>query len=181
MQSHRTDGSLIEDHLSGDASALAVLWTRYDGLVYGIARSVTRRHDVAEDIRQDVFITTMRRIGDLECPSKFAAWLRAVTYNACKTWLRRRRPGTALEDIDERDAPRVEAATKDVEDAEAHTALRRAVERLDLELRQVVELYYYEGYAVAAIAAMIDVAETTVKWRLHRARESLRRLPTLHD
>ena len=124
MQSHRTDECLIAGHLSGDASALPVLWTRYDGFVYGIARSVTRRHEVAEDIRQEVFITLMDRIGDLECPAKFAAWLRTVTYNACKTWLRRRRPSTPLRDLDERDVPSAEPASDAIEDDTTTKAIR---------------------------------------------------------
>ncbi|MAF10859.1 hypothetical protein CMK11_10465 [Candidatus Poribacteria bacterium] len=175
-----SDEALIAGYLRGDASALAVLWTRYDGFVYGIARSVTRRHEVAEDIRQEVFITLMGRIDTLECHAKFAAWLRTVTYNACKTWLRGRRPGMPLDDLDERHVPRADPAAGALENGETHTALRRAVDRLDLDHRQVVELYYYEGYSVAKVAEMLDIAETTVKWRLHKARESLRRLQSLY-
>ena len=39
---------------------------------------------------------------------------------------------------------------------------------------------YYEGYSVSEVARMLDVAETTVKWRLHKARERLRRQRTLY-
>ena len=180
MHTHRTDESLIAGHLSGDASALAVLWTRYDGLVYGIARSVTRRHEVAEDIRQEVFITLMGAIDALECHAKFAAWLRTVTYNACRSWLRGHHPSVGLGDLDERHIPSTDPAAEAIENAETHTALRRAVDRLDLDYREVVELYYYEGYPVADVAEMLDMTETTVKWRLHKARESLRRLQTLY-
>ena len=85
-----------------------------------------------------------------------------------------------MDSLAECDVPRADPATDAVESDETHTALRRAIDRLDIEFRQVVELYYYEGYAVAEVAAMLDIAETTVKWRLHKAREGLRRLQTLY-
>ena len=175
-----SDEALIASYLRGEASALAVLWTRYDGFVYGIARSVLRRHEVAEDIRQEVFVTLMNRIDTIECRAKFPAWLRTVTYNACKTWLRRRRPHSTLDDLTEGDLPTADADTGAVEQEETRAALRTVVDGLAIDFRQVVELYYYEGYSVSEVARMLDVAETTVKWRLHKARERLRRQRTLY-
>ena len=67
-----------------------------------------------------------------------------------------------------------------VEQEETRVALRTVVDSLAIDFRQVVELYYYEGYSVSDVARMLDVAETTVKWRLHKARERLRRQRTLY-
>lgn len=51
-----SDGELIQEHLQGSSTAIMQLWMRYDSLVYGLAHSVVCRRDVAEDIRQEVFI-----------------------------------------------------------------------------------------------------------------------------
>ena len=173
-----SDTVLIREHLRGNPTALLQLWMRYDGLVYGIAHSITCRRDVAEDIRQEVFLKVHGELPQLQSPAKFTSWLRSITYNACRTWLRRQRPVVPLDSLTDAQHPR---STIGDEDEERRTLLRRMIDLLPQEQREVIELHYFEGSPVAQIARFLGLPESTVKWRIHKARVALRTRAKLGD
>jgi len=61
----------------------------------------------------------------------------------------------------------------DVERRELRTLLRQMIDKLPEEYRMVIELHYFEGQRVAQIADFLQLPESTVKWRIHKAREAL--------
>ena len=82
------DFDAIEQVLSGNTDAFSELVRKYQGMVVGLAfHYVGNLHD-AEDIGQEVFIQVYRRLSQLKHRDKFASWLRRITENHCKTWLR---------------------------------------------------------------------------------------------
>ena len=169
-----SDAQLIQEHLQGSSTAISQLWMRYDSLVYGLAHSMLCRRDVAEDIRQEVFFKVYTRLPQLQDHSKFASWVKSITYNTCKGWLRRQRPTVALDSLKgmEHPSPSVEA---DAEQRELRTLLRQMIDKLPEEYRTVIELRYFEGQRLAQIAEFLGVSESSVKWRIHKAREALQR------
>ena len=86
----RTDAQLIEAYQDGEHSALAELWLKYHKLVYGIAVSIVKSHEDAEDLRQEVFLKVYNNVPNLKEPEKFVSWLRTITRNTCKSWLSQR-------------------------------------------------------------------------------------------
>jgi RNA polymerase sigma-70 factor (ECF subfamily) len=169
-----SDAQLIQEHLRGSSTAISRLWMRYDSLVYGLAHSMLCRRDVAEDIRQEVFFKVYTRLPQLKDHSKFASWVKSITYNTCKGWLRRQRPTVALDSLEgmEHPGPSVEA---DAEQRELRTLLRQMIDKLPEEYRTVIELHYFEGQRLVQIAGFLGVSESSVKWRIHKAREALQR------
>jgi RNA polymerase sigma-70 factor (ECF subfamily) len=167
------DADLIRSHLEGSSTALAQLWLRYDSLVYGIAHSVVCSREAAEDIRQEVFLKVYAELAQLEEHTRFIGWLRTITYNACYSWLRRQRPSKPLDSLVDREHPTTPPVEAGLEQRELRTLLRRMIDRLPEEYRTVIELRYFEGLRVAQIAAFLELPESTVKWRIHKAREIL--------
>ncbi|MFQ6041876.1 MAG: RNA polymerase sigma factor [Candidatus Poribacteria bacterium] len=106
--------------------------------------------------------------------TKFASWLKSITYNACKGWLRRQRPIVQLESLADMEHPTA-SFELDVERRELRTLLRQMIDKLPEDYRTVIELRYFEGQRVAQIADFLQLPESTVKWRIHRAREALKR------
>jgi RNA polymerase sigma-70 factor (ECF subfamily) len=174
-----SDATLIHEHLSGNSMAMLELWMRYDGLVYGLAHSATCRRDAAEDIRQEVFLKVYSQLAQLRDPEKFGRWLCSITHNTCQSWLREQRKATPFHLLREGDHPKA-SFEGEVERRELRTLLRQMIDRLPYEYRSVIELHYFGGHPVAQIASFLELSETTVKWRLHKGRETLQRQATLN-
>lgn len=177
-QDQPSDAELIEAHRHGSATALMQLWLRYDSLVYGIAHSLVRQREAAEDIRQEVFLRMSRSLARLQDAAKFSSWLHTITRNTSKSWLRRQRTTVPVDSLADEEHPTASFAA-DLERREQRTALRRMIDQLPVEYRIVVELHYFEGQRLLSIAAFLGLSESTVKWRLYKARESLQRAAKL--
>ena len=175
--SHETpaDAALIKDHLQGSTSAMAQLWLRYDRLVYGIAHSVVCSKEAADDIRQEVFLKVYAELPRLREHTKFVSWLRNITYNTCYSWQRRQKSVTPLGSLAEVEHPTTDSIETAVERQELRTLLRQMIDRLPEDYRTVIELHYFEGLRVVEISEFLEVPESTVKWRIHKAREVLQR------
>ena len=169
-----SDAILIKEHLQGSSTAMSQLWLRYDSLVYGLAHSMVCRRDIAEDIRQEVFLSVYTKLPHLQEHTKFVSWLKSITYNACKSWLRRQKPIVQLDSLADMEHPTA-SFEADVERRELRTLLRQMIDKLPEEYRTVIELHYFEGQRVTQIADFHELPESTVKWRIHKAREALQR------
>jgi RNA polymerase sigma-70 factor (ECF subfamily) len=135
--------------------------------VVGLAYALSGSRVAAEDLAQDAFIAAYRRWDEIEQP---AAWVRRVVANLAVSGFRRRaaeaRAITRLRSERPRSFDPMPA-----EDEE----LWKAVRRLPKRQAQVIALRYLEDLSVAEIAAVLDVAEGTIKATLFQARRSLAR------
>ena len=130
----------------------------------------------AEDAVHDAAEKAWRRWGDLRDSARFDAWFGRILVNTCRDRLRSRRRIRHIEvapDADARDG-RLTASSGGFEAVEGAEALRRAVEVLGPDERIAVVLRYEGDLTVPAIAALLGIAEGTVKSRLHRALRMLR-------
>jgi RNA polymerase sigma-70 factor, ECF subfamily len=141
--------------------------------VYRFAWRMSGSPAAAEDITQDVFVGLLR-YADRFDPARgsLRAFLLGIARNlALKHWRKEHR----LEPLDDEDARAIVAEPVDVERGEVGEIVGRAVRALRPLQREVVILAEYEGLALAEIAQAVDADVGTVKSRLHRARENLRR------
>lgn len=127
----------------------------------------------AEDICQEVLLKALGRTKGFESAEHERAWIIRVAINAAKDLLRRQtgRDTVALDEIAEPTAPR--RATEHELEARAEGILERVM-ALPLEYREAIYLYYYEGYSIKQIAAIVHASESAVATRLSRGRSKLR-------
>jgi RNA polymerase sigma-70 factor (ECF subfamily) len=131
----------------------------------------------AEDAVHDAAEKAWRRWGDLRDPARFDAWFGRILVNTCRDRLRARRRvrsievGSGVGRGDDRAAASVAGGLGAVESAEQ---LRHTLEVLGPDERIAVVLRYEADLTVPAIAALLGIAEGTVKSRLHRALRALR-------
>ena len=88
---HRDDAELVRQVLEGNQGAFSVLVTRYQGAVYGIALSLVEDFDVAEDLVQESLLNAYLHLRTLDEPARFGNWLRIITANRARTYLRQKR------------------------------------------------------------------------------------------
>jgi RNA polymerase sigma-70 factor (ECF subfamily) len=145
---------------------------RYHQAVFTFVYRLTRRADLAEDITQDCFLAFMR------APERFDAargaslktYLIASARNLAFKWIRDHGREWQIEEV-ETSIP-AEPGTS----AEISAAVESAIAALPPLQREALILFEYEGFTLDEIAAMAGVDAGTIKSRLHRGRERLRRV-----
>jgi RNA polymerase sigma-70 factor (ECF subfamily) len=129
-----------------------------------------------QDVVQDVFLSACRNLGSFRGDSSLAAWLTIITFNQCRTFLRKRAlQRTMLAEWQRHQgrpaAPELAGGTAE---AERGDRVRQAVAGLKTPLREVIVLRYLQGLPTVEVADALGVSVPAVKVRLHRARARLR-------
>jgi RNA polymerase sigma-70 factor (ECF subfamily) len=186
----------IERAKRGDVAAFNTLVTRYQSMAYGLALRMLGDPEAAADVTQDAFFAAFRNVESCRGAS-FRSWLLRIVSNGCNDYwrARRRRPSTSLEALREgagdepgegaSDAALGEAgadATWDPDQIalrrETISAIEAALLRLPPEQRLAVVLSDVQGLDYDEVARVMGVPLGTVKSRIARARDRLRRLLT---
>ncbi len=148
--------------------AFSALYRQYIQTVYNIALSYLKNPAEAEDVASDVFVQLLESGMTFADDTQARAWLITVTRNRCKNhlkhWLRRRR---ASEEVMEQ-IP-VESAAPELRQ------VMEAVCRLPERYRLPLMLFAVEGYSVRETAEILHLNESTVRTRIARAREIIRK------
>ena len=175
-----TDEQLMIDVQQGHQAALSALYDRYVNRVYGMALQKLTNPAEAEDITHDVFVNLWQRSSTFQ-PAKgsLPSWLLTVAHNRIIDALRRRRRSSEAHEAIARDPVAVsETAHEDTaaiaEQNEEAQQVRRALETLPDDQREVINLSYYEGYSQSEISQRIQVPLGTVKSRMRLAMDKLR-------
>ncbi len=171
------DAALVRRCLAGDEAGYALLLERHQGRIYSFLLRLVGDARDAEDLAQTAFLKAFRSLESYDQSRAFHSWLFAVAHHAALDFLRARRVDLSL---DHEDAPAEPADLADGPERAAELALDGAlVERLIAALpplyREALLLRHVEGLSVEDTAAALGVPEGTVKIRLFRARELMRR------
>lgn len=170
----------------GDERAFEKLFRLFQGTVYNTALQLVGNPDDAADITQDAFLRAWEQLPKLSAPEAFRNWLLTITVNLCRSHFRKEPPpAESLDELVEGEGAEgetdVQVADESVNvevavlERERGRLVRRAVSELPLAFREVVVLHYFENLEVTDIAKVLRVPIGTVKSRLSRAREHLRR------
>ena len=152
-----------------------------DGL-YSYAVVLSRNRTEAEDLVQETCLRALRAMERLRPDSNIKSWLFTILRNIWLNQLRQSRAGPNLADIDlEEDA--ANRAVDTAKDAYAtyvsnmeHEQVRKAIQQLPIEFREIILLREYEELSYEEIASLLDCPVGTVMSRLARARSRLRDL-----
>ncbi len=169
-QRERSDAELLAAHVAGDRYAFGELFHRHQRQLHRLARLTTRTPEDAEDALQDAMLSAHRGASSFRHDAAVGSWLHRIVVNACLDRLRRTKahPTAPLEDIHP-----VADRTAQVETA---IVVQRALMRLPVEQRAAGAAVDMLGNSVADTAALLGVAEGTVKSRCARARVRLAKL-----
>jgi RNA polymerase sigma-70 factor (ECF subfamily) len=160
--------------LAGDLGAFEGIVRRWQGRLVGLAWRFCRDRATAEDMAQEAFLKAYRSLASFRGEAAFSTWLTAIALNSYRSRLRREGPPLLSLDPAELLAA-AGGAHHELEEHERAEAVRRAVLALPARYREPIVLYYFEEKDVAETARLLGLAEGTLKARLHRGRELLRR------
>jgi RNA polymerase sigma-70 factor (ECF subfamily) len=186
VQEDRADADLadVTRVLAGDVEAFAGIVGRWQGPLVNMAWRYCRDRGRAEELAQEAFIRAWRGLGSWRRESSFSTWLFALAANVFRSELKRF-PAVNLP-LEEAVEPSTGASQfRDLATQFNADSVRRAVFALPHRYREPIVLFYFHEMDVAAAARTMGMPEGTLKARLSRARELLRRrfpqLETAHD
>ena len=146
--------------------------------VTAIALAITRDVQASEDIAQEAFIKAWQQLNQLHSPSSFLPWLRQITRNLARDWLRanRGRPlsGEAAEIAIGMAADPGPSAPEHWQRVEEELAAEEIISALPEDSRETLLLYYREGQSSQQVADLLGLSDAAVRKRLSRARASVR-------
>ena len=168
------DAALVAAVLANGVEAFGLIVERYKDAVFGVALARLHNFHDAEDITQAAFIEAFERLEHLKNPDRLGAWLRSITIHRSIDFLRRKDRVVDIDAIDELedDSTNPQAA---IEGQELRDRVMAAINRLSKVQRETVTLFYINGYSQQEVAALQEVPLGTIKYRLHEARNRLKK------
>jgi len=176
------DFALIQRILAGNEDAFESLIKKYQKQVHALAFRKVGDFQTAEDTTQETFLRVYQKLATLNDPAKFSGWLYAIVNHLCIAWHRKNRLQT--ESLREIHISEIETDAYSryvtIEHAKTTTEMQRdLVRKLLTNLKEsdqeVITLHYFEEMTSSEIGAHLGVSENTIKSRLHRARQQLKR------
>lgn len=168
------DFSLIKRFIDGEEDIFDELVHRHKEKVRNIVYLTLNERDSADDIAQDVFITVYRSLKNFRFESQFTTWLYRITVNKCKDHLRRKAVRRIIIPFkDNQEDPGYEISP---ENSNTSEIVRNAISKLPDKMRIPLVLKDIEGFSYQEIAETMQCEIGTVKSRIFRAREGLKKI-----
>lgn len=177
-----SDDQIIERTLAGETEAFGLLVRRWENPIYGLSLRMLGRDEDARDVCQETFLAAYRNLRKFRGDAKFSSWLYRIALNACHTRLRRQDNGLAqsldTQDDDGRSMELADLSSESASDSmlrdQRALILRRALQAIPAEMRQVIVMKEYEDLTFAEIAEILQIPVSTVKSRLYTGLQQLR-------
>ena len=179
-----TDREMIAQCKKGDREAFNKLMETYQKQVFNISYGMLSDYEDASDATQEVFVKVWRSIAGFKGESSFTTWLYRISANVCNDILRKRqrRGMTVSLDADDGDKNPLselpsESPTPEesLEVNERQRLVRMAIDSLSDEYKTVIILSDLQQLSYEEVANVLKIPTGTVKSRLNRARNALRK------
>lgn len=174
----------IKQVLKGDQHAYSDIVSLYQQRVYQVCfRMLNDRHE-AEDIAQEAFIRAYTNLHTFDLKRKFSTWLFRIATNLCIDRIRKKKPdyyldaevtGTDGLDMYSQISSTDRLPEEEIERMELQERIQYEISCLPDKYRMVIILKYIEELPLQEISDILDMPLGTVKTRIHRGREALRK------
>jgi RNA polymerase sigma-70 factor (ECF subfamily) len=168
----KSDADLVREALSGRTAAYALLVHRWSARVLAVCHGRVGNASTAEDLAQETLLRALRSLGSIREPERFGSWICGIATRTCLDWLKSKQRTEVSIDHFEAQAGENPSHAESVDDS--WDLLNQEIEKLPVECREVLMLYYYSESTYQELADMLEVSAATVNARLTKARKLLR-------
>ena len=143
------------------------IYAEYKDNVFAISIMYLKDYQLAEDASQETFVKVLGKLKNLKDQSKTKAWISKIAINVCRDKLRQ---------SSRREIPseRLPENTNSVYNSDVKLTVGEAVSNLSPELKEVVILYYYQGFTQKEISDNLKIPPSTTAYRLRTAKSQLK-------
>ena len=180
-----TDQQLVHLYMNGDADALATLVVRYKDKIYTSIYLLVKDKYLAEDIFQDAFIRVIDTLkgGRYTDEGKFLPWAMRIAHNLCVDHFRKVKRTPTIKTSDDRDIFEVlnfsePGADHKMMNGQSHDRIRKMVDMLPEDQREVIILRHYADLSFKEIADLTKCSINTALGRMRYGLINLRKLMT---
>ena len=176
------DADLIQHTIEGDQQAFAALVEKYQKQIHALVWQKIGDFHIAQEITQDVFLTAYHKLTTVKNPNRFSGWLYVIADRKCIAWHRKKKPQP--QSLETTDPVEIEEAyysvhitqqREEAADQKRRELVQKLLSKLQESERTVVNLYYIAEMTCEDIGKFLGVSPNTVRSRLHRARNRLRK------
>ncbi len=178
----KQDVQLIQRILDGDQKAFTAIVEKYQKGIHTLAWQKTGDFHIAQEITQDTFLKAYQQLSTLKNRKLFCGWLYVIATNLCNDWLRKKRlPIQSLETVDTKEVDQVaytnyiEEQTEEDANESRRELIGNLLKKLPESERTVMSLHYLGEMSCESIGEFLGVSQNTVKSRLSRARNRLKK------
>ena len=180
-----SDQQLIRSYIDGDSNSLSVLVVRYKDKIFTSIYLLVKDKYLAEDIFQDVFIRIIDTLrgGRYTDEGKFLPWAMRIAHNLCVDHFRKVKRSPSIKTSDDRDIFEVlnffEASAEDkIMTEQTHDKVRRMIDMLPEDQREVIILRHYADLSFKEISALTNCSINTALGRMRYGLINLRKMMT---
>jgi RNA polymerase sigma-70 factor (ECF subfamily) len=177
-----SDADLVRRALARDGQAFRAIMTRYNQRLYRLARGIVGRASEAEDVVQEAYVRAFRNLDTFRGDSALSTWLSRIVINEALGRLRKQKREGKVTDLDAAQAEIIQFPGNASDDPERTMAQRQilhlveeATDKLPAAFRSVFVARVIEGLSMEETAELLGIKPETVKTRLHRARQMVRK------
>ncbi|KWW13054.1 RNA polymerase subunit sigma [Peribacillus simplex] len=174
----------INQVVKGDHNAFGEIVELYKDKVFQICFRMLGNRQEAEDLAQEAFVRAFVNIRSFNIDMKFSTWLYRIATNLCIDRLRKKKPdyyldaevaGTEGLNMYSQLASNMAKPEEEAESLELQETIQEEIMKLPEKYRSVIVLKYIEELSLKEISEILDLPVGTVKTRIHRGREALRK------
>jgi RNA polymerase sigma-70 factor (TIGR02954 family) len=162
--------NLVKKASRGDEEAFTLLLEEHKAKLYRIAYAHFKNEQDSLEALQETVYRAFKGIRKLKEPQYFSTWITRILLNYCTDELKRKGRNTPVEEVYSAEY------SSSVGMDDTGIVIRMAVERLQPQWKQLIILKYYEDLTISQISQMLNWPDGTVKTRLSRAIQELRKL-----
>ena len=153
------------------------IMNKYGQEILQLVYSYVNNKEVSEDLTQDIFVKCYKSLHTYKGKSKLRTWLWRIAINHCKDYIKSwyNKKVIVAENESTYTGVQKESVEQKVIQNDEDRRLASAVMNLPIKYREVIYLFYFEELPIKDIAMVIEVKENTIKTRLKRAKELLKK------
>jgi RNA polymerase sigma-70 factor (ECF subfamily) len=173
---------------NGDRKAFAEIVKRYEKKIMKLGFRMLNQRQEAEDVAQETFLKVYNNLNRYDMTLKFSTWIYRIATNLCIDHLRRRKEQVSLDafsadsanessnrELQAKIADKWSTPENQVILSELQDQVQKAVQQLPDKYRLAIVLRYMQELSLQEISEILDIPLSTVKTRIHRGREVLRK------
>lgn len=145
------------------------IYKKYKDAVYNYVFWRVYNEEDAIDITQEVFVKVFKGLESFKGKSSIKTWVFAIAHNTLINYLKRK-------NFKEEDIENYFLSVEPLKDIQTKTLVLKAIEKLSNDHREVIKLYYFDGFSYKEISELCGISIGTVKSRLNRGKEILREI-----